>query len=149
MASNSYGRLCLSVAYPYVLVTAPPVMIIVETVRVLTIQCTIFSGYPFSVHVCILACMVQAMLEKAGIKTMLNELSSTVVFERPLEERFVKKWQLACQGDIAHVVVMPNITLDKLEVFVQDLIQSRARVSVAAMKQIAADARAADPNADA
>jgi histidine decarboxylase len=89
------------------------------------------------------------MLEKVGIKTMLNELSSTVVFERPLEESFVKKWQLACQGDIAHVVVMPNITLDKLEVFVQDLIQSRARVSVAAMKQIAADARAADPEADA
>ena len=94
------------------------------------------------------ACL-QAMLEKVGIKTMLNELSSTVVFERPLEEAFVKKWQLACQGDIAHVVVMPNITLEKLEVFVQDLIQSRARVSVAAMKQIAADARAADPNADA
>ena len=92
---------------------------------------------------------LQSMLEKVGIKTMLNELSSTVVFERPLEESFVKKWQLACQGDIAHVVVMPNITLDKLEVFVQDLIQSRARVSVAAMKQIAADARAADPEADA
>ncbi|DBB10043.1 hypothetical protein WJX82_006697 [Trebouxia sp. C0006] len=93
--------------------------------------------------------LLKSMLEKVGIKTMLNELSSTVVFERPLEESFVKKWQLACQGDIAHVVVMPNITLDKLEVFVQDLIQSRARVSVAAMKQIAADARAADPEADA
>jgi adenylate cyclase len=92
---------------------------------------------------------LQSMLDKVGIKTMLNELSSTVVFERPLEESFVKKWQLACQGDIAHVVVMPNITLDKLEAFVQDLIQSRARVSVAAMKQIAADARAADPEADA
>ena len=56
------------------------------------------------------------MLEKAGVRTMLNELSSTVVFERPREEAFVRKWQLACQGDIAHVVVMPNITLDKLEV---------------------------------
>ncbi|KAL3157766.1 hypothetical protein ABBQ32_012192 [Trebouxia sp. C0010 RCD-2024] len=93
--------------------------------------------------------LLKAMLEKVGIKTMLNELSSTVVFERPQEETFVKKWQLACQGDIAHVVVMPNITLEKLETFVQDLIQSRARVSVAAMKQIAADARAADPEADA
>lgn len=92
---------------------------------------------------------LQAMLERVGIKTMLNELSSTVVFERPLEEAFVKKWQLACQGDIAHVVVMPNITLQKLETFVQDLIQSRARVSVAAMKQIAADARASNPDADA
>ena len=45
------------------------------------------------------------MLQRAGIKTMLNELSSTVVFERPTEESFVRKWQLACEGDIAHVVV--------------------------------------------
>ena len=47
----------------------------------------------------------QAMLKRAGIRTMLNELSSTVVFERPTEEAFVRKWQLACEGDIAHVVV--------------------------------------------
>lgn len=38
---------------------------------------------------------------------------------RPLEELFVRKWQLACEGDIAHVVVMPNITILKLEEFVQ------------------------------
>lgn len=40
---------------------------------------------------------VQAMLERAGVRVMLNELSSTVVFERPTEEAFVRKWQLACQ----------------------------------------------------
>lgn len=38
------------------------------------------------------------MLESAGIKSMLNELSSTVVFERPTEETFIRKWQLACEG---------------------------------------------------
>jgi len=38
------------------------------------------------------------MLEGAGIKCMLNELSSTVVFERPTEETFIRKWQLACEG---------------------------------------------------
>ena len=65
------------------------------------------------------------MLQRAGIRTMLNELSSTVVFERPTEEAFIRKWQLACEGDIAHVVVMPNITIDKLETFVQALIESR------------------------
>lgn len=134
------------------------------------------------------------MLEKAGVKVMLNELSSTVVFERPREEAFVRKWQvralfdagqlalcwlwcsasaglafvcsallrsvgaylpclvqgppappaagrllphlltlpasppmpqLACEGDIAHVVVMPNITIRKLETFVQELVESR------------------------
>ncbi len=50
---------------------------------------------------------------------MLNELSNTVVFERPQEEAFVRKWQLACEGPIAHVVVMPNVTITKLEEFVQ------------------------------
>lgn len=72
---------------------------------------------------------------------MLNELSNTVVFERPLEEPFVRKWQLACEGTIAHVVVMPNITISKLEDFVQDYVQSRARVSIAAAKRIATSAR--------
>lgn len=43
----------------------------------------------------------------------------TCVSCRPLEEPFVRKWQLACEGDIAHVVVMPNITITKLEEFVQ------------------------------
>ena len=67
----------------------------------------------------------QSMLDTAGVRTMLNELSSTVVFERPREESFVRKWQLACEGDIAHVVVMPNITIRKLETFVQELVESR------------------------
>lgn len=73
-----------------------------------------------------MCCVVlQSMLERAGVKVMLNELSSTVVFERPQEEAFIRKWQLACEGDIAHVVVMPNITVSKLEKFVHELIESR------------------------
>lgn len=83
----------------------------------------------------------------AGIKTMLNELSNTVVFERPKEEAFVRKWQLACEGDIAHVVVMPNITLNKLEEFVQDYVNSRARLAIAGAKRIVAMARDAEAEA--
>ncbi len=41
---------------------------------------------------------LQSMLEKAGVKVMLNELSSTVVFERPREEAFVRKWQVRSRG---------------------------------------------------
>ena len=63
--------------------------------------------------------VLKDMLSSAGVRVMLNELSNTVVFERPVEEAFVRKWQLACEGDIAHVVVMPNITVEKLEHFVQ------------------------------
>ena len=69
---------------------------------------------------------MKTMLEKAGVPVMLNELSSTVVFERPVEEAFVKKWQLACEGDIAHVVVMPNVTLATLREFTNELTMSRA-----------------------
>ncbi|KAH9313161.1 hypothetical protein KI387_028196, partial [Taxus chinensis] len=41
-------------------------------------------------------------LRYVGISAMLNELSSTVVFERPQDETFVRKWQLASQGNIFH-----------------------------------------------
>lgn len=58
---------------------------------------------------------------------MLNELSNTVVFERPLEEEFVRKWQLACEGPIAHAVVMPNITPEILATFVKEMVASRAQ----------------------
>ncbi|KAJ1402294.1 Pyridoxal-phosphate binding site [Sesbania bispinosa] len=65
-------------------------------------------------------------LVDAGIGAMLNELSSTVVFERPHDEEFVHKWQLACQGNIAHVVVMPNVTIEKLDDFLNELVHKRA-----------------------
>ncbi|TVU36984.1 hypothetical protein EJB05_18946, partial [Eragrostis curvula] len=54
-------------------------------------------------------------LKEVGISASLNPLSNTVLFERPKEETFVHKWQLACEGNIAHVVVMPNITIEKLD----------------------------------
>ena len=49
---------------------------------------------------------------------LLNELSSTVVFPRPSNEEFIKKWQLACDKDICHVVVMPNVQKSKIDEFV-------------------------------
>ena len=88
-----------------------------------------YSGIQKDVELCLTnAHRLMEMLEAAGIQTMLNELSSTVVFERPQEEAFVRKWQLACESDIAHVVVMPNISIEKLEMFVKELVESRERV---------------------
>jgi histidine decarboxylase len=66
------------------------------------------------------------LLEKAHIPCGLNQLSSTVTFERPLSLEFIKKWQLACEGTIAHVVVMPNVTTAKLDQFVEELVEQRA-----------------------
>lgn len=56
-----------------------------------------------------------------GVQSSLNDLSTTVVLERPLEEDFIKRWQLACEEDIAHVVVMPNVNRTKVDQFVEEL----------------------------
>ena len=67
------------------------------------------------------AAYLHEKLEKEGIRSERNELSTTVVFERPNDD-FVHRWQLACEGDIAHVVVMPNITQDVIDDFVGQLV---------------------------
>lgn len=66
-------------------------------------------------------------LTEAGMVCRLNELSSTVVLERPMDDNFIKRWQLACEEDIAHVVVMPNITVSKIDRFVKELSESREK----------------------
>ncbi|KAI2504285.1 carboxy-lyase [Fragilaria crotonensis] len=38
-----------------------------------------------------------------------------------LDDALVKRWQLACEEDIAHVVVMPNVTRPKIDQFVHEL----------------------------
>ena len=63
-------------------------------------------------------------LQSAGVSCRLNDMSSTVVLERPIDDAFVKRWQLACEEDIAHVVVMPNVTENKIDLFVEELVSS-------------------------
>jgi histidine decarboxylase len=67
---------------------------------------------------------LKELFDKSGVKCMLNEFSTTVVFERP-PENVVQKWQLACKGDIAHVVVMPSVSKAKLRRFHRDVMQGR------------------------
>jgi len=62
-------------------------------------------------------------LSDKGLICRLNDLSSTVVLERPMDDSLIKRWQLACEQDIAHVVVMPNVTRPKIDQFVDELIQ--------------------------
>uniref|UniRef100_A0A0E0DAD5 Serine decarboxylase n=1 Tax=Oryza meridionalis TaxID=40149 RepID=A0A0E0DAD5_9ORYZ len=64
-------------------------------------------------------------LREMGVSVFLNALSITVVFERPKDETFVRKWQLACQGKIAHVVVMPNVRLERINMFLEEFTKSR------------------------
>jgi histidine decarboxylase len=67
-------------------------------------------------------------LGEAGFTCRLNDLSCTVVLERPLDDAFILRWQLACENDIAHVVVMPNVTREKIDVFVQELIEVKNKL---------------------
>ena len=61
----------------------------------------------------------------AGLTCRLNDLSCTVVLERPMDDKFIKRWQLACEEDIAHVVVMPNVTKNKINKFVEELVECK------------------------
>ena len=65
------------------------------------------------------------LLQDANVSCMLNENSNTVVFERPDDIAFIRKWQLACEGNIAHAIVMPNVTPEKIMTFVKDLVECR------------------------
>lgn len=86
-----------------------------------------YRGFQKEVQKCLRnAHYLKDRLRDANIGAMLNELSSTVVLERPPDEEFIRKWQLACQGNIAHVVVMPNVTVEKLNKFLNELIALRA-----------------------
>ncbi|OAY23587.1 serine decarboxylase [Manihot esculenta] len=86
-----------------------------------------YIGFQKEVQKCLRnAHYLKDRLRDAGISAMLNELSSTVVFERPQDEEFVRRWQLACQGNIAHVIVMPNVTIEKLDDFLNELIEKRS-----------------------
>jgi histidine decarboxylase len=49
-------------------------------------------------------------LQHVGIGAMLNEFSNIVVFERPQDDQFTRRWNLACNGNIAHVVALQHIT---------------------------------------
>ncbi|MED6185507.1 hypothetical protein PIB30_057754 [Stylosanthes scabra] len=63
----------------------------------------------------------------AGFGAMLNEYSNIVVFERPLDDEFSRRWNLACQGNIAHVVVMQHVTIHMLDSFVAEFMMMKKR----------------------
>lgn len=56
---------------------------------------------------------------------MLNESSIVVVFERPMDRDLIDHWQLSVVGNMAHVVVMPHLTINILDRFLNDLVRKR------------------------
>jgi histidine decarboxylase len=71
-------------------------------------------------------------IKEQGRFALLNPFSTTVVFDRP-SDAVIQKWQLACYGDIAHVVVMQHHTRALLDQFLDE-----ARMNLSAPKLVAA-----------
>lgn len=60
-------------------------------------------------------------LKNIGIAAWRNPNSITVVFPKIADE-VKSKWQLATQGDISHVICMPNVTKEQIDLFINDII---------------------------
>ena len=54
-----------------------------------------------------------------GIKAWRNRNSVTVVFPRPPQHVF-RKWQIAPEGDEAHIITMPHVTREMVDAVVKD-----------------------------
>lgn len=76
------------------------------------------DGFREDVHQCI---QFAEHLEEHLPNAWRNQNSITVVFPRP-SQLLIDKWQLATQGDISHVIVMPHVTKEKLDQFIQEYI---------------------------
>ncbi|OEL13100.1 Serine decarboxylase 3 [Dichanthelium oligosanthes] len=87
-----------------------------------------YNGICREVEICLKnAQHLKYSLEKIRVSVFLNTLSTAVVFERPKDEAFVRKWQLSCEGNIAHVVVMPHVTIEKLNKFFEEFALLRGK----------------------
>jgi histidine decarboxylase len=60
-------------------------------------------------------------LNDLGMNAWRNQNSITVVFDRPTDA-IIKKWQLASQGKHSHAVVLPHVSQEYIERFVNDII---------------------------
>ena len=60
-----------------------------------------------------------ARFNDCGISAWRNRNSVTVVFPRPSAE-VVRKWQLAPYEDIAHLITMPHVTRETIDLIVDD-----------------------------
>lgn len=70
-----------------------------------------------------LAQYLENRLKSKGFWTLRNQLSTTVVFDKPKDNKIVLHWQLSCQGKMARVVVMPHVTIQVLDDFIDQLLK--------------------------
>jgi histidine decarboxylase len=79
------------------------------------------SGFETMVRSCIeRAEKAHRRLNAMGRHSFRHSYANTVVFDRP-SSAFASRWQLACQGTKAHLLVMPHVTEELLETFFDEL----------------------------
>ena len=66
-------------------------------------------------------------LLQEGINVTLQPGRITLVFKKPAPW-IIKKWQLATQGEIAHLLTVPGVTMDLMDDFVSDMAQAATPV---------------------
>ena len=71
-----------------------------------------------------------ARFNDSGIPAWRNRNSVTVVFPRPSYE-VVRKWQLAPYEDIAHLITMPHVNRETIDMVVDDCIEDQNNRSAA------------------
>jgi histidine decarboxylase len=59
-------------------------------------------------------------LNKIGIKAWRNDNSIIVVFPK-INKDIMDKWQMAVEGDIAHIIIMPHVTKLQLNVLFKEI----------------------------
>ena len=81
-----------------------------------------FNGFKKMVRKCLRVSEYAVKeLNNAGIKAWKNDHAITVVLPRP-QESVVKKWKLAVQDDIAHIICMPHVKNSTVDQFVKDVL---------------------------
>jgi len=59
-------------------------------------------------------------LKKISWDAEAQDFSVTIIIKRP-SEMIVKKWQLAIEGNIAHLLIMPRVSKKQIDAFIEDL----------------------------
>ena len=65
-------------------------------------------------------------LLQQGINVTLQAGRITLVFKKPAPW-IIKKWQLATQGEIAHLLTVPGVTMDLMDEFVADMAKATTK----------------------
>ncbi len=63
-------------------------------------------------------------LNDVGIHSWSNPGAITVIFPKAPDE-LIEKWQLASQDNISHIICMPNVTKEQIDLFIKDIEHSK------------------------